>query len=80
MSTWLPVSAENREEIVERAVRAALKTGDNEIQSSVIGEVVMEGLHKADDVAYVRFASIYREFRTLNQFINELNNLVKNRE
>ncbi|MGK7345241.1 MAG: transcriptional regulator NrdR [Candidatus Nitrospinota bacterium M3_3B_026] len=72
-----PVSAEDREEIVEEAVRAAIATGEKEVSSSVIGEAVMRGLQRLDDVAYVRFASVYREFRDITQFIEELNSLVK---
>ncbi len=75
-----PVSAEDREEIVEKAVREAMKTGETEVPGSVIGEVVMKGLQQLDDVAYVRYASVYREFRDLTQFVEELNNLVKNRK
>lgn len=73
-----PVSAEGREGIVEEAVRAVMASGEKEIHSSVVGEAVMKGLQKLDDVAYVRFASVYREFRDITQFIEELNTLVKN--
>ncbi len=45
---------------------------DKEVKSSVIGEMVMEGLKELDEVAYVRFASIYREFRDINSFMNEI--------
>jgi len=75
-----PVSAEDREEIVEKAVREAMKTGETEVPGSVIGEVVMKSLQQLDDVAYVRYASVYREFGDLTQFVEELNNLVKNRK
>ncbi len=73
-----PVSAEAREGIVEEAVRAVMALGEKEAHSSVVGEAVMRGLQKLDDVAYVRFASVYREFRDITQFIEELNTLVKN--
>ncbi|VAX22158.1 Ribonucleotide reductase transcriptional regulator NrdR [hydrothermal vent metagenome] len=72
-----PVSAEAREELVEEAVRAAMASGEKEVSCSVVGEVVMKGLQRLDDVAYVRFASVYREFRDITQFISELNSLVK---
>lgn len=50
-----------------------LKDGDlNEIPSGSIGEKVMEKLHELDEVAYVRFASVYREFKDVNDFVNEL--------
>jgi len=72
-----PVSAEDREELVEETVRAAMASGEKEVPSSLIGETIMRGLQRLDDVAYVRFASVYREFRDITQFIEELNTLVK---
>lgn len=72
-----PVSAEDREGLVEEAVRAAIATGEKEVPCTLIGEVIMRGLQRLDDVAYVRFASVYREFRDVKQFMEELNNLVK---
>ncbi len=75
-----PVSAEDREELVEKAVRAAMETGENEVPSSVVGEAVINGLKELDDVAYIRYASVYREFGDLAHFIEELNNLVKSRK
>lgn len=75
-----PVSAEDREELVEKAVRAAMESGEKEVPSSVIGEAVIRGLQRLDDVAYVRYASVYREFRDITQFIEELNNLVNKRK
>lgn len=74
-----PVSAEDRDELVEEAVRAALAVGENEVASSIIGEAVIQGLKELDDVAYVRYASVYREFGDLTHFIEELNNLLKSR-
>jgi transcriptional repressor NrdR len=74
-----PVSAEERDELVEEAVRAAMAVGENEIPSSIIGESVIRGMKDLDDVAYVRYASVYREFGDLTHFIEELNNLVKSR-
>jgi transcriptional repressor NrdR len=72
-----PVSAEDREELMEEVVRAMMNVGEKEVPSTVIGEAVMAGLKKLDDVAYVRFASVYREFRDLKQFVEELEKLVK---
>jgi transcriptional repressor NrdR len=46
--------------------------GEREVQSQQIGEWVMEGLSKIDEVAYVRFASVYRQFKDLNEFMDEL--------
>jgi len=75
-----PVSAEDRDELVEHAVRAALEPGEPEVPCTIIGEVVMQGLKKLDDVAYVRFASVYKDFRDVNEFVEELNSLVKGRK
>ncbi|VAX22025.1 Ribonucleotide reductase transcriptional regulator NrdR [hydrothermal vent metagenome] len=73
-----PVSAEDRGELLEEVVRSAMASGEKEIPSSTVGEAVMHGLQKLDDVAYVRFASVYREFRDIEQFLREMNSLVKN--
>jgi len=48
---------------------------DREISSTQIGELVMDKLKKINDIAYVRFASVYREFRDINSFVEELNTL-----
>lgn len=72
-----PVSTEDREGLVEDVVRVVMASGEKEVNSTVVGETVMKGLQKLDDVAYVRFASVYREFRDITQFIEELNTLVK---
>ncbi len=51
------------------------KAGKKEVKSSVIGELVMKKLKKLDDVAYVRFASVYRQFQDINDFKQEVNEL-----
>ena len=51
------------------------ETGEKEIASSVIGERVMEMLYRTDDIAYVRFASVYRAFKDVNDFVSELKSL-----
>ena len=51
-----------------------------EVASEYIGELVMEKLKEVDEVAYVRFASVYRQFRDINTFMDELSKLLKNRE
>ena len=51
---------------------------DREVSSTEIGELVMEKLKKVDEVAYVRFASVYRQFKDINTFMAELNNLLSN--
>ena len=50
---------------------------EKEIHSELIGELVMSGLKDLDEVAYVRFASVYRQFKDINTFINELTKLLK---
>lgn len=51
--------------------------GQNEIRSSEIGEMILEKLYKVDHVAYIRFASVYRKFENVNQFINEIEDISK---
>jgi transcriptional repressor NrdR len=63
-----PVAPERIERMVNGIVRQLESSGDGEIQSSTIGELVMEGLKSLDDVAYVRFASVYRNFREARDF------------
>jgi len=53
--------------------------GEKEIPSSVVGEGIMTRLHELDDVAYVRFASVYREFKDINDFMSELKELFQTR-
>ena len=67
-----PISIKKLEEIVSLIERHIQKKFDREVESSYIGEKVMEQLAALDDVAYVRFASVYRQFRDVNQFIKEL--------
>lgn len=72
------ISARQIEEIVnsvERTVRNELK---QEVPTEVIGNLIMEELRKLDQVAYVRFASVYREFKDLSSFMSELETLMKN--
>lgn len=52
-------------------------TLQREVTSKVLGEMVMVKLKKVDDVAYVRFASVYRQFKDINTFLDELNTLLK---
>jgi transcriptional repressor NrdR len=55
------------------------ETGEKEIPSSTLGEKIMIKLHALDDVAYVRFASVYREFKDVNDFVSELKSLLSSR-
>ena len=70
-------------EVLERATdgieRALEESGEMEIPSSRIGDAVMAALRDIDDVAYVRFASVYRSFRDVNELMAELKNLVETR-
>lgn len=67
-----PVSIDTIEEITNEVERYVQKNFDREVQTQDIGEVVMEKLAHLDEVAYVRFASVYRQFRDINQFMSEL--------
>ena len=74
-----PVSIETIEATVDRIERALQERGDKEVQSSVVGEAVMRELHSLDTVAYVRFASVYRSFQDIGEFMEELEQLIKER-
>lgn len=71
-----PVSMEKLEEIVNQVERDLRAKGMSEVHSGDVGELVMEQLAKVDDVAYVRFASVYRQFKDINVFIAELTELL----
>ncbi len=71
-----PISITNIEKIVSRIEYNLLEKGDREIKASEIGEMVMEELRKLDEVAYVRFASVYRQFKDINEFMKELKDLL----
>lgn len=73
-----PVSVEQIEALVDRFERRFQECGDKEISASLIGSAVMDALHETDEVAYVRFASVYRQFKDINEFMSELNDLLKN--
>ena len=67
-----PVAPERVERMLSGVVRQLESLGDTDIQSETIGEMVMDGLRQVDDVAYVRFASVYRNFREAKDFENAL--------
>ncbi len=71
-----PVSLERIESVVDGIERALQNHLDKEVSSSQIGEMVMQQLHEIDEVAYVRFASVYRQFKDINQFMGELKGLL----
>ncbi|MFZ5877317.1 MAG: transcriptional regulator NrdR [Nitrospirota bacterium] len=72
-----PVPVAVLEDIADRVEKRVQEMGDPEVQSRVIGEEVMTQLHHVDQVAYVRFASVYREFKDVTQFLDELTTLLK---
>lgn len=67
-----PVGIDKMEEITGEIERLIQRKYDREVNSKELGELVMEKLAVLDEVAYVRFASVYRQFRDVNQFMNEL--------
>ena len=67
-----PVSMDQIENVAIEIEREIQKKYDREVPSSVIGEIMMEKLYTIDEVAYVRFASVYRQFRDVNHFMNEI--------
>ncbi len=75
-SEKLPVSLQQIEELTQRVEQQAYSTGDGEISSQKIGDMVMAELKKLNEVAYVRFAAVYRKFTDLGTFMAELQKLV----
>ncbi|MBR0130320.1 MAG: transcriptional repressor NrdR [Firmicutes bacterium] len=73
-----PVSVEQMEAIVDDIERGLNNMMEKEISSSYIGEVVMDHLKDLDEVAYVRFASVYRQFKDVNTFVAEIEKLLGN--
>ncbi|MGR6003208.1 transcriptional regulator NrdR [Bacillus cereus] len=72
-----PVSLRQLEEVTQSVERELRNLGISEVKSDMIGEIVMEELRDIDDVAYVRFASVYRQFKDLNVFIEELKDILQ---
>ncbi len=73
------ISMNTLEEHVDSLERELQEMGEKEIPASVVGEGIMTKLHELDDVAYVRFASVYREFKDINDFMSELKELFQTR-
>jgi len=71
-----PVSAETIDDVVQKIETRLQESGGKEIPSTQIGEAIMSELHDLDQVAYVRFASVYRSFKDLNEFMTELKELL----
>jgi transcriptional repressor NrdR len=72
-----PVSMELIERTADRIERMLQDRGEKEVSSSVIGEAIMRALYDLDKVAYVRFASVYRSFEDVNEFMRELKDLIQ---
>jgi transcriptional repressor NrdR len=75
-----PVPTDALEEHAEALERELAESGEKEVPSLVIGERVMERLKSLDDVAYVRFASVYRSFRDIDEFMVEMSKLVRSKD
>ena len=72
-----PISIDAMEKIVENVERTCQEFQDKEIPSSTIGKIVMKELYDLDGVAYVRFASVYRQFRDVSEFLDELKDFLQ---
>ena len=75
-----PISRDSIDQFVDEIEHKLQDLGSKEVASSVIGEWVMENLSRLDEVAYVRFASVYRQFKDVNEFMDELKVLLESRE
>ena len=72
-----PISAQRITAVVDQIETLVFSREEREVSSEVIGEIVMDQLKELDPVAYVRFASVYREFKDVNTFMDELKKLLK---
>lgn len=75
----LDISMNVIEDFIDELERDLRETGEKEIPSPEVGEKVMRKLHTLSDIAYVRFASVYREFKDVNDFVSELKSLLSER-
>lgn len=73
-----PVTMDQMNDIVDKVENEIRSTGESEVRSQVIGEHVMKILSKVDDVTYIRFASVYREFKDMNGFMQEVQEMMSN--
>ena len=74
-----PISTATIEAVTDRIEKRVQEMGETEIESRIVGEELMKELHQLDQVAYVRFASVYREFKDIDQFMDELRTLAQQR-
>jgi transcriptional repressor NrdR len=75
-----PVSMEAIEQLADRIEATVAERGGKEVPSSFIGSAIMDELHRLDQVAYVRFASVYRSFKDIDEFMHELEELIQRRK
>ncbi len=75
-----PISVEVRENLVRQIEKNIQAIGEKEIPCSLIGEQIMDGLKEIDEVAYVRFASVYRQFKDIKEFIQEIKDIAYNKK
>ena len=75
-----PVSMEKIDKLVEDITKRIYNSMEQEISSKLIGEMVMDGLKNLDEVAYVRYASVYRSFTDIDSFMRELQKMMENRK
>ncbi|MBU1121328.1 MAG: transcriptional regulator NrdR [Candidatus Omnitrophota bacterium] len=74
-----PISVERLEQLVSEVESQIHKKFEREVESRIIGEILIEKLVQLDEVAYVRFASVYRQFKDINQFMQELRGIFSKR-
>jgi transcriptional repressor NrdR len=75
-----PVSIETIEQVADQIEATLAERGAKEVPSAFIGSAVMAELHRIDQVAYVRFASVYRSFKDIEEFMHELEELIERRK
>ena len=75
-----PVSIKDIEDLVDRVAQYVQELGEKEVSAVKVGEKVISEIYNLDDVAYVRFASVYRSFKDVNEFMVELKEVLKNKE
>lgn len=71
-----PVSMDQMEQVVEKVETRIRNIGENEVSTNLIGEYVMEELVNLDEIAYIRFASVYRQFKDMSVFLKELQEII----
>ena len=70
-----PISSEAIEELISRVIRKVQKMGEREIQSRLLGEIVIEELREIDEIVFIRYASVYRRFQDVEEFEKEIESL-----